>query len=202
MLVLTGGEGPAEQEVVDEITRLGLRSRVRRTGLIPRRDVMAIVRGAVAMVFPSRYEGFGLPVLEGMSVGTPVLASDAGALPEVAGDAACVLPVDEPEAWTAAMSRMLEDGAERQRLAAAGRARAASFTWSHTADRVFAAYRAVGRDAAAPAVPPAPTEDAAPAAAPEPTAPAAGDGGGPAGTPAADAGGAAGTPAADGRSRD
>ncbi len=77
MLVLTGGEGPAEQAVLDQIARLGLRGRVRRTGLIPRRDVLAIVRGAVALTFPSRYEGFGLPVLEAMSLGTPVLAGDA-----------------------------------------------------------------------------------------------------------------------------
>ncbi|HEX6418832.1 MAG TPA: glycosyltransferase family 1 protein [Acidimicrobiales bacterium] len=163
MLVLTGGEGPAEQEVVEEITRLGLRSRVRRTGLIPRRDVMAIVRGAVAVVFPSRYEGFGLPVLEGMSVGTPVLTSDAGALPEVGGGASCVLPVYEPEAWADAMSRMLEDGAERQRLARAGRVRAASFTWSRTAGQVLAAYRAVAGGAAAPEVPKMPVEPVEPA---------------------------------------
>lgn len=143
-LVLTGGEGPAEQEVVDEITRLGLRSRVRRTGLIPRRDVMAIVRGALAMVFPSRYEGFGLPVLEAMSVGTPVLSSDAGALPEVAGGAAQVLPVHDAAAWTAAMNRMLEDGAERLRLAEAGRARAAGYTWARTAAQIVSAYRATG----------------------------------------------------------
>ena len=98
MLVLTGGEGPAEQHVRDQIAGMGLSGRVRRTGLIPRRDVLAIVRGAVAMTFPSRYEGFGLPVLEAMSLGTPVLSSDAGALPEVTSGAAQLLPVDDPDA--------------------------------------------------------------------------------------------------------
>lgn len=142
MLVLTGGEGPAEQEVIDEITRLGLRGRVRRTGLVPRRDVMAIVRGAVALTFPSRYEGMGLPALEAMSVGTPVVASDAAALPEVVGDDALQVPVDDVDGWTAAMLRMLEDGAERQRLADAGRARAAEFTWQRAAGRTLDAYRA------------------------------------------------------------
>jgi alpha-1,3-rhamnosyl/mannosyltransferase len=141
MLVLTGGEGPAEQAVVDEIARLGLRGRVRRTGLIPRRDVLAIVRGAVAMTFPSRYEGFGLPVLEAMSLGTPVLAGDAAALPEVVGGAGRLIAVDDAEAWSTAMGDMLEDGGERQRLTAAGRARVGAYTWQRTATETLAAYR-------------------------------------------------------------
>jgi alpha-1,3-rhamnosyl/mannosyltransferase len=143
MLVLTGGEGPAEQHVRDQIAGMGLSGRVRRTGLIPRRDVLAIVRGAVAMTFPSRYEGFGLPVLEAMSLGTPVLSSDAGALPEVTGGAAQLLPVDDPDAWVDAMTRMLEDGDERQRLVDAGHARVTGFSWRHTADCILDAYRSV-----------------------------------------------------------
>jgi glycosyltransferase involved in cell wall biosynthesis len=142
MLVLTGGQGPAEQTVVEEIERLGLRGRVRRTGLIPRRDVLAIVRGAVAMVFPSTYEGFGLPVLEGMSLGTPVLASDAAALPEVVGAGGRLVPVHDADAWVDAMTLMLHDGEERQRLTEAGHARVAEFTWQRTARDTIAAYRA------------------------------------------------------------
>jgi glycosyltransferase involved in cell wall biosynthesis len=142
MLVLTGGQGPAEQTVVEEIERLGLRGRVRRTGLIPRRDVLAIVRGAVAMVFPSTYEGFGLPVLEGMSLGTPVVASDAAALPEVVGEGGRLVPVHDGDAWVDAMTRMLHDGEERQRLTEAGHARVAEFTWQRTARDTIAAYRA------------------------------------------------------------
>ncbi|MBN2624357.1 MAG: glycosyltransferase family 4 protein [Acidimicrobiales bacterium] len=142
MLVLTGGEGPAEQAVVDQISRLGLRGRVRRTGLIPRRDVLAIVRGAVAMTFPSQYEGFGLPVLEAMSLGTPVVSSDAAALPEVVGGAGRVVPVDDADAWVEEMTRMLDDGDERQRLADAGRVRVEGFTWQRTASQTLAAYRA------------------------------------------------------------
>lgn len=142
MLVLTGGEGPAEQSIADEVLRLGLRGRVRRTGLVPRRDVLAILRGAVALTWPSRYEGFGLPVLEGMSLGTPVLTSDAAALPEVVGDAAMLLPVDDADAWTDAMVRMLEDGVERQRLTEAGLRHVAGFTWQRTVAETAAVYRA------------------------------------------------------------
>jgi alpha-1,3-rhamnosyl/mannosyltransferase len=141
MMVLTGGEGPAEQHVRDQIVGMGLSGRVRRTGLIPRRDVLAIVRGAVAMTWPSRYEGFGLPILEAMSLGTPVLSSDAGALPEVAGGAARLLPVDDPDAWVEGMTQMLEDGEERQRMVEAGHTRVTGFTWRHTADCILEAYR-------------------------------------------------------------
>ncbi len=142
MLVLTGGEGPAEQAVAEQISQLGLRGRVRRTGLIPRRDVLAIVRGAVAMVFPSRYEGFGLPVLEAMSLGTAVLAADAAALPEVVGEGGQLIAVDDVEAWAEGMLRLLGDGDERRRLAEAGRGRVAGFTWGRTAADTLAAYRA------------------------------------------------------------
>lgn len=164
MLVLTGGEGPAERAVVEQVMRMGLSGRVRRTGLIPRRDVMAIVRGAVALTMPSRYEGFGLPALEAMSVGTPVLASNVAALPEVVGDAARLLPVDDAAAWHDAMARMLDDGRERDRLAAAGRTHVAAFTWERTASETLAAYRAAAAALPATPEPATPTPDAAPAA--------------------------------------
>jgi glycosyltransferase involved in cell wall biosynthesis len=157
-LVLTGGEGPAEQYVRDQVSAMGLRGRVRRTGLIPHRDVLAIVRGAVAMTFPSRYEGFGLPVLEAMSLGTPVLSSDAGALGEVAGGAATLLGVDDPGAWDEAMTRMLHDGQERARLAEAGRVHVAGFTWRRTADGLFDAYRVAVRRRTATGSAPPPSE--------------------------------------------
>jgi glycosyltransferase involved in cell wall biosynthesis len=143
VLVLTGGEGPAEQSVMELVDSLGLRGRVRRTGLIPRRDVLAIVRGATALLYPSRYEGFGLPVAEAMSLGTPVLAADATSLPEVVGDAGWLLPPGQVDDWSEAMIRMLADGDERRRLGEAGRARAARYTWAANADATVASYRDV-----------------------------------------------------------
>jgi glycosyltransferase involved in cell wall biosynthesis len=143
MLVLTGGEGQAEETLGDEITRLGLRGRVRRTGRIPRADLLAIVRGATALTFPSRYEGFGLPVLEAMSLGTPVLAADAASLPEVVGDAGRLIDAGDVDAWGQAMLELLGDGDERERLVAAGRERVGQFSWSATARATVAAYRDV-----------------------------------------------------------
>jgi alpha-1,3-rhamnosyl/mannosyltransferase len=141
MLVLTGGAAQQEEAVVDQVSRLGLSHRVLRTGRIPRRDMLAIVRGAVALTFPSRYEGFGLPVLEAMTLGTPVLAARTTALPEVVGDAGVLLDPDDPDAWSAAMLDLLDDDAERARLAALGRERAAGYTWTSTAAATLQVYR-------------------------------------------------------------
>jgi glycosyltransferase involved in cell wall biosynthesis len=141
MLVLTGGEGQAEQQIRAQINRGGLRGRVRRTGRIRRDDMLAIVRGAVALTFPSRYEGFGLPVLEAMSLGTPVLAADAASLPEVVDRAGSLLDPDDANAWSDAMLELLHDGDERERLAAAGLQRARAFSWATTARDILAAYR-------------------------------------------------------------
>jgi alpha-1,3-rhamnosyl/mannosyltransferase len=142
-LVLTGGEAQEEEALAEQIDRLGLRGRVRRTGRIPRDHVLAIVRGAVALTFPSRYEGFGLPVVEAMSLGTPVLAADATALPEVVGEAGRLLDPEDTDAWSATMLDLLADGDERARLADAGRLRAQTFSWSLTADKTLQAYRDV-----------------------------------------------------------
>ena len=141
VLVLTGGEAQSEDQVRAQIAGTGLRGRVRRTGLIPRQDMLAIVRGAVALTFPSRYEGFGLPALEAMSLGTPVLAGDAAALPEVVGDAGRLIDTDDADAWGEAMLEMLHDGDERERLIAAGHQRVRAFSWATTARDTVAAYR-------------------------------------------------------------
>lgn len=88
-----------------------------------------LLRGAAALAFPSRDEGFGFPVLEAMSVGVPVVATDVGGIPEVAGGAALLVPAEDPGALAAALRRAVGDDAERRRMVNAGHARAARFTW-------------------------------------------------------------------------
>ncbi len=143
LLVLPGGQAGAEAAVADEVARLGLGGRVRRVGRVPVAHLRALVEGAVATVFPSTHEGFGAPVLEAMAAGCPVVVAAATALPEVVGDAGLLVdPFDVP-AWAAAMNRLLADGAEQERLAVAGRARAATFAPSAAAQSLLAAYRRV-----------------------------------------------------------
>jgi alpha-1,3-rhamnosyl/mannosyltransferase len=140
-LVLTGGEAQEEKPLAELVTHLGLGHRVLRTGRIPRRDLLAVVRGATALTFPSRYEGFGLPVLEAMSLGTPVIAAHTTALPEVVGDAGMLLSPDDHDAWAGAMQRLLDDEDERNRLAEAGRSHVEQFSWKSTAAKTIQVYR-------------------------------------------------------------
>jgi glycosyltransferase involved in cell wall biosynthesis len=104
----------------------------------------ALYRAAVALALPSRYEGFGLPVVEAMARGCPVVTSDAGALVEVGGGAATVVPVGDVDALAGALDALVTEAAHRRRLVEAGRQRASSFTWSASAAAHARAYRAAG----------------------------------------------------------
>ena len=114
--------------------------RVEFKGHVPQEELAALYRGAACLVFPSRYEGFGLPALEAMASGTPVVATRAGALPEVTGDAAILVDDRSPAALAGGIERALAD---RERLVAAGLARAAGFTWAETARRTLEVYRSL-----------------------------------------------------------
>jgi glycosyltransferase involved in cell wall biosynthesis len=108
-----------------------------RTGPIDDATLTALYRHARALVFPSLYEGFGLPAVEAMATGCAVIAASAGALPEVCGEAACYVDPMSTPSITDAMSRVLEDDALHTRLVEAGRARAATFTWRESAARLL-----------------------------------------------------------------
>ncbi len=112
---------------------------VRTPGYLPQDDLVRVVAGATALVFPSWYEGFGLPALEALACGTPVVASDLPALREVLGDQADLVAPGDPAALAGALARVLEDpGGEGAR--AARRTRAAGFTWENCAQATLGAY--------------------------------------------------------------
>jgi glycosyltransferase involved in cell wall biosynthesis len=137
-LVFAGPDKGGREEAERAAERAGLGSRVDFRGYVPDDELAALYRGAACLVFPSRYEGFGLPALEAMASGTPVVATTAGALPEVAGDAAILVRERDPAALAGGIERALAD---RDRLVRAGLERARHYTWEETARRTLAVYR-------------------------------------------------------------
>jgi len=145
LLVLAGPAGWVEDEssVLAPARRLG--DRVRTIGRIGDPALSALYRGADLFAFPSRHEGFGIPVLEAMAQETPVLAADIPALREVAAGTAVLRSPDDPEAWVAALDNLLHDDAEQSRLSKAGRERAQGYSWTRCAEETRAIYlEAVG----------------------------------------------------------
>jgi alpha-1,3-rhamnosyl/mannosyltransferase len=141
MLVFTGAKGSMETRIASEIHKLGIDASVKRLGYVPATHLDAMYRQAVAMCFPSRFEGFGAPVLEAMARGCPVIAANATALPEVVGNAGRLVSPDNAEQWTRAMTAVLEDDSERERLAKAGIERSREFNWTRAADLLEESYR-------------------------------------------------------------
>jgi alpha-1,3-rhamnosyl/mannosyltransferase len=112
-------------------------------GMVTDDQLLALYRHTTALVYPSRYEGFGLPVLEAMACGTPVIASRAASIPEVLGDAGVLLDPDDDAAWAEAIAQVVSDESMRSRMKTAGLARAKDFTWARTARITLDVYRRV-----------------------------------------------------------
>ncbi len=111
------------------------------TGFVPEHDLPALYSGATLVLFPSLAEGFGLPALEAMACGAPVITSNATSLPEVVGSGGLVLDPTDGAAWSQAIMRLLDSPTERVGLSRAGMHRATQFTWERTAERLVAAYQ-------------------------------------------------------------
>jgi glycosyltransferase involved in cell wall biosynthesis len=126
----------------------GMPEAVVRLGMVEEERLHALYRAAAALAYPSRYEGFGLPVLEAMASGTPVIASRAASIPEVLGDTGLLLDPDDRPAWTDAIVRLLNDESMRADLRARGMGRAAAFTWARTARVTYGVYQRVASGAA------------------------------------------------------
>jgi glycosyltransferase involved in cell wall biosynthesis len=139
-LVLVGPLGWLYEGIISGTDRAALGERLRPVGQVHETDLRCLYAGAAVFAFPSLHEGFGLPVLEAMAQGTPVVCSDLPVLREVAGEAALFVPPNDPEAWAAALSGLLLDQSACERLGAAGTAHAAPFSWERTARETHAVY--------------------------------------------------------------
>jgi glycosyltransferase involved in cell wall biosynthesis len=146
ILVCTGEAREAQPAIDAQIARLGLSAQVRFLGYRPQRDLPALYRGAACLVFPSLFEGFGMPVLEAMASGCPVVCSNATSLPEIAGDAALLASPDDPEAFAAAVHRLLTDAEVRQDMVTRGIRRAAAFSWQRHTLETIGVLRRVHRE--------------------------------------------------------
>jgi glycosyltransferase involved in cell wall biosynthesis len=141
-LVLAGKEDPRYPQAREETRRLGLADRVLFLGEIPDADLPALYNGAQAFVFPSLYEGFGLPVLEAMACGVPVVCSNTSSMPEIVGDAAIILDPQDVDAWVATLTEVLNREALRAEMRRKGQERAKMFSWEETARNTWHVYQA------------------------------------------------------------
>jgi glycosyltransferase involved in cell wall biosynthesis len=139
-LVLVGLRGNAAASLGEKIRAAGIEGMAVMTGWVPDADLPPLYQGATVYVLPSRYEGFGIPVLEAMASGTPVITTTAASLPEVAGDAALLIDPEDRAALVTALRRVLDDAVLRDDLIGRGQERARRFTWRKTAKATLSAF--------------------------------------------------------------
>jgi glycosyltransferase involved in cell wall biosynthesis len=146
-LVVAGGKGWYYDHIFAEVERLGLTGDVIFPGYVIPQELPWWYNAADLFVYPSRFEGFGLPVLEAMACGTPVVTTNVASLPEVASDAALLVSPDDEAQLVEAMRRALSEVSLRQEMVTKGRAHAADFTWTRTARQTLETYdRALGEE--------------------------------------------------------
>jgi glycosyltransferase involved in cell wall biosynthesis len=141
-LVIAGPDGWGSGTLNAAVADAAHGDRIIRVGFVDRSQRAALLGGASVFAYPSRYEGFGLPVLEAMAAGTPVVTTSAGALPEVAGDAALLVPPGDVDALAGALATVLDDPPVAAEFAHRGVERAASFSWERCAAGLYGVYQA------------------------------------------------------------
>ncbi|MBI4301055.1 MAG: glycosyltransferase family 4 protein [Chloroflexi bacterium] len=142
-LVVAGAKGWLYEETLNIIEDLSLTSKVILFGQASREDLLMLYNAAWVFAFPSLYEGFGLPPLEAMACGTPVISANTSSLPEVLGDAALLIDPEDVEAWADAIARLYQDEALRDELKSRGLAQSGKYSWTKTAEATLAVYRRV-----------------------------------------------------------
>jgi len=140
-LVVVGGMDRGAEPILEAVRRARLEEAVIFPGHVPLEDLRVLYSSCTLFAFPSLYEGFGMPVLEAMACGAPVVSSNASSLPEVAGDAALLVDPRDPEAWAQAMTRVVEDAGLRESLKKKGSLRIKAFSWEQSARDLLRVYQ-------------------------------------------------------------
>jgi glycosyltransferase involved in cell wall biosynthesis len=140
-LFIAGGKGWYYHEIFKRVEELDLTDAVCFTDFVPDTELPLWYNAATVFVYPSLYEGFGMPLLEAMACGTPVVGSDASCIPEIVGDVGPLVPPHDVEGLADSLERLLTDADLRADLGERGRARASSYTWEATAAATVASYR-------------------------------------------------------------
>lgn len=143
-LVVAGKKGWMYDAIFERTTALGLQDRVKFIGYAPEADLPALYNGARVFVYPSQYEGFGLPVLEALQCGTPVITSNLSSMPEVAGDAALLVAPEDIGSIAESIRRLLQDDGLTRELSQRGLDRARQFSWRRCAEETLDVYRSLG----------------------------------------------------------
>jgi len=142
-LVLTGAKMTRESELVDSINASGVGHRIKRLGFLPAREIPILYATAELLVFPSLFEGYGIPVIEAMHIGCPVVCSNACSLPELVGSAALLFEPTDVDAMTNSMLSVLTDSQLAGKLVSLGKQQAGKFSWQQAAQRTLGVYQAV-----------------------------------------------------------
>jgi glycosyltransferase involved in cell wall biosynthesis len=142
-LIIVGQRGWMWEQIEMEAAEGPYADRIHLKGYVSEEELASLYRGAALVAMPSLYEGFGLPLLEAMACGAPVIAANVSSFPEVVGDAGIMVPPDDEEAWVEAMEHLLDNEEQRERMRSQSIARAGLFTWERTARETLAVYRKV-----------------------------------------------------------
>jgi glycosyltransferase involved in cell wall biosynthesis len=140
-LVLAGGTGWLMDDFKKYLSDLGIDAQIIMTGYVTDEELIWLYRNCYANIYPSKFEGFGLPVLEGMQFGAPTLTSNSTSIPEVAGNAAILLDPEDTEGWTQAMLRLTTNSEERNQLSTAAVSQAERFKWEQSAAELLQLYK-------------------------------------------------------------
>ena len=139
-LVLAGGKGWLMEDFQNHLSELGIDAQIVMTGYVSDEELIWLYRNCYANLYPSLFEGFGLPVLEGMQFGAPTLTSNSTSIPEVAGDAAILLAPEDTEGWAQAMLRLAANRLERDQLSSVALQQAGRFDWKRSAAALLQLY--------------------------------------------------------------